>query len=98
MGCSILCQSQLTAMAEAGYNAVAPDMLGYGETDAPEDISRYSQDYMAKDIIGIIEALGHQQAILVGHDLGASLTWQISLLYPDRVKAVVAHSCVLQST
>lgn len=85
-------RNQLTAMAAAGYYAVAPDMLGYGETDAPGEISRYSHDYMAKDIIGLIETLGHQQAILVGHDMGAALTWQVSLLYPEKVKAVVALS------
>ena len=83
---------QLTAMAEAGYYAVAPDMLGCGETDAPMEIERYSQDEMAKDIVGLIAALGHEQAIIVGHDLGASLTWQICLLYPEKVKAVVALS------
>ena len=83
---------QLTAMAEAGYYAVAPDMLGCGETDAPMEIERYSQDEMAKDIAGLITALGHEQAIIVGHDLGASLTWQICLLYPEKVKAVVALS------
>lgn len=83
---------QLTAMANAGYYAVAPDMLGCGETDAPTEIARYSQDEMAKDIVGLITALGHEQAIIVGHDLGASLTWQICLLYPEKVKAVVALS------
>lgn len=83
---------QLEAMAAAGYHAIAPDMLGCGETDAPADIDRYSQDEMAKDIVGIIDALGYDQAIIVGHNLGASLTWQISLLYPEKVKAVVALS------
>ena len=83
---------QLSAIADAGYYAVAPDMLGCGETDAPEEIERYSQDKMDEDIVGIIDALGHDQAILVGHDLGASLTWQICLLYPDKVKAVMALS------
>jgi len=83
---------QLTATADAGYYAVAPDMLGCGETDAPREIERYSQDKMAHDIVGIIDALGHDQAILVGHDLGASLTWQTCLLYPDRVRAVMALS------
>ena len=83
---------QLTAMATVGYYAVAPDMLGCGETDAPMEIERYSQDEMAKDMVGLITALGHDQAIIVGHDLGASLTWQICLLYPEKVKAVIALS------
>jgi len=83
---------QLTAMADAGYFAVAPDMLGCGETDAPQEIGRYSQDEMAMDIVGIITALGYEKAIIVGHDLGASLTWQICLLYPEKVKAVIALS------
>lgn len=83
---------QLTAMAAADYYAVGPDMLGCGETDAPMEIERYSQDEMAKDVVGLIVALGHEQAIIVGHDLGASLTWQICLLYPERVRAVIALS------
>lgn len=83
---------QIRAVAEADYYAVAPDMLGCGETDAPLEIGRYSQDEMAKDIVGLIEALGHEQAIIVGHDLGASLTWQICLLHPEKVKAAIALS------
>jgi len=83
---------QLAEVADAGYYAVAPDMLGCGETDAPLEIERYSQDRMAQDIVGIMDALDHEKAIIVGHDLGASLTWQICLLYPDRVRAVVALS------
>ena len=83
---------QLTAIAAAGYYAVAPDMLGCGETDAPMEIERYSQDEMAKDIVGLITSLGHEQAIIVGHDLGASLAWQICLLYPEKVKAVITLS------
>ena len=83
---------QLMVVADAGYYAVAPDMLGCGETDAPQAITRYSQDVMAQDIASLIDALGHRQAILVGHDLGASLTWQISLLFPEKVKAIIALS------
>jgi len=83
---------QLIAVGDAGYYGVAPDMLGCGQTDAPKEITRYSQDEMAKDIVGIMDALGHEQAIIVGHDLGASLTWQVCLLHPDRVKAVMALS------
>jgi len=56
---------QLTAMAEAGYYAVAPDMLGCGETDAPMEIERYSQDEMAKDIVGMITALGHGVRVML---------------------------------
>jgi len=83
---------QLRVVADAGYYGVAPDMLGCGETDAPQAIARYSQDVMAQDIASLIDALGHRQAILVAHDLGASLTWQISLLFPEKVKAIIALS------
>ncbi|MEM8892185.1 MAG: alpha/beta hydrolase [Bacteroidota bacterium] len=73
---------QLIATAEAGYYAVAPDMLGCGETDAPMEIERYCQDEMAKDLAELIEALGHEKAIVVGHDLGASLSWRICRVIP----------------
>ena len=47
---------------------------------------------MAQDMALLIELLGHERAVLVGHDLGASLTWQISLLFPEKVKAIIALS------
>ena len=83
---------QLSALADAGYHAVAPDMRGFGRTDRPEAIDQYSLLHLVGDIVGLVEALGAEQAAIVGHDWGAPVAWHAALLRPDRFRAVVGLS------
>ena len=83
---------QLNALAEAGYHVVAPDMRGYGETDAPPGIQDYDILKLAADMVGIVDEAGTDQAIIVGHDWGALVAWHAVLLHPDRFRAVAALS------
>ena len=83
---------QLTGLAEAGYHAVAPDQRGYGQTDKPQEIEKYTQLHMVGDIVGLLDALGEQTATIVGHDWGAPVAWNSALLRPDRFPAVVGMS------
>ena len=83
---------QLTALAEAGFHAVAPDQRGYGQTDKPEAIEAYTQLHLVGDIVGLVEALGEEQAVVVGHDWGAPVAWNASVLRPDIFRAVIALS------
>ncbi len=83
---------QLPALAAAGYHAVAPDVRGYGRTDAPEAIDSYTMKNHTADAVGILDALGEQTAVVVGHDWGAPMAWTSALLYPERVSAVVGLS------
>lgn len=83
---------QLPALAAAGYHAVAPDMRGYGETSAPEDISAYTLLHMVGDIVGLVAALGESRAIIVGHDWGANVAWAAAQLRPDLFHAAIAMS------
>ena len=83
---------QLAALAAAGYRAVAPDMRGYGSTDAPADIDQYTQLHLIGDMVGLIQALGETQAVIVGHDWGAPIAWNTTLLRPDLIRAVVGMS------
>lgn len=83
---------QLTALADAGYHAVAPDQRGYGQTDKPQAIDQYSQLHMVGDIVGLLDALGEQTAVIVGHDWGAPVAWNSALLRPDRFPAVIGMS------
>ena len=83
---------QLTALAEAGYHAVAPDMRGYGRTDAPERIEAYSMLHLVGDLTGLLGTLGQKQAVVVGHDWGSMVAWSAALLRPDRFRAVVGMS------
>ena len=82
----------LPALAKAGYHAVAPDMRGYGQTDAPPNIEDYSQLQMVGDMVGLIYALGEQEAIMIGHDWGAPVAYNTAILRPDLVRAVVLLS------
>ncbi len=83
---------QLPALAEAGYRAVAPDMRGYGGSDAPEDVQAYSLLHLAGDMVGLVAALGEREAVIVGHDWGATVAWNSALLRPDLFRAVAAMS------
>ncbi len=83
---------QLQALAEAGFHAVAPDMRGYGQTDRPEAIDQYTLFHLVGDIVGLIDALGYESAVVVGHDWGAPVAWHAALLRPDRVRAVIGLS------
>lgn len=81
---------QVPALAAAGFHAVAPDMRGYGQTDRPADVARYSTFDLVGDLVGLIDALGHQRAVLVGNDWGSTVAWQAALMRPDRINGVVA--------
>jgi pimeloyl-ACP methyl ester carboxylesterase len=83
---------QLPALAKAGYHAVAPDQRGYGQTDRPEPIAAYNMFQLTGDIVGLVHALGEEQAVVVGHDLGAPVAWHCALLRPDLFRAIVLLS------
>ncbi len=83
-------RQQINALAQAGYRAVALDMRGYGSTDRPEQLDQYTVFHAVGDLVALLDALGEQQAVVVGHDWGATIAWQAALLRPDRFRAVVA--------
>jgi pimeloyl-ACP methyl ester carboxylesterase len=83
---------QLPALAEAGYHAVAADVRGYGDSDRPHEIEAYSMKNHVADALGILDALGEETAVIVGHDWGAPMAWNSAVLHPDRYRAVAALS------
>jgi pimeloyl-ACP methyl ester carboxylesterase len=85
-------KSQLSALAAAGYRAVAPDMRGYGGTDAPPQIESYTMLHVVGDIVELANALGEKEVVIVGHDWGAPVAWNAAMLRPDLVRAVVGMS------
>jgi pimeloyl-ACP methyl ester carboxylesterase len=74
---------QLLALGDAGFHAVAPDLRGYGGTDKPP--RGYDPYTLANDIAGLVRALGHPDAWLVGHDWGGALAWATATLHPEIV-------------
>ncbi len=83
---------QIPALAAAGFHVVAPDQRGYGKTDRPEAIEDYSTLQLAGDIVGLVRALGEEKAIIVGHDWGAAVAAQASVLRPDMFKSTILLS------
>ncbi|HEU5025827.1 MAG TPA: alpha/beta hydrolase [Spirillospora sp.] len=83
---------QLTALADAGFHAVAPDQRGYARTGGPADPAPYSILHLVGDAVGLIEALGGERAVVVGHDWGAPVAWHTAQMRPDKVRGVVGMS------
>lgn len=83
---------QLGALAQSGFRAVAPDLRGYGLSGRPEGLERYTILHEIGDIVGLVDALGAERAVIAGHDIGATIAWQAALLRPDRFDGVVALS------
>lgn len=83
---------QLQALAAAGFRAVAPDLRGYGGTDAPEGEAAYRIQPLMDDVRGLLDALGWERAHLAGHDWGALVGWPFVSQHPDRVLTWTALS------
>lgn len=80
---------QLPVLAAAGFRALAPDQRGYGASDRPESIASYDIHHLTSDLVGLLDALGLERAVFVGHDWGGLVVWQMPLLHPERTAGVV---------
>ena len=83
---------QIPALAEAGYRVVVPEMRGYGKTDAPALVDDYDIVQLTADMVGVLDALGEEQATIVGHDWGALVAANTVLLHPQRFSSLVLMS------
>jgi pimeloyl-ACP methyl ester carboxylesterase len=83
---------QLGALAAAGYHAVAPNQRGYAGSGRPQPVEAYDIIELTSDMVALLDALGERQCVVVGHDWGAPVAWNLALLHPDRVRAVVGMS------
>jgi pimeloyl-ACP methyl ester carboxylesterase len=83
---------QLEALGKAGRLAVAPDLRGYGLTDAPEDLASYSIDQLAEDVRFMITAFGRPAAHIAGHDWGGMVAWFFAGRYPQMTKTLTVLS------
>jgi pimeloyl-ACP methyl ester carboxylesterase len=83
---------QLPALAEAGYRALAPDMRGFGRSSIPSEVEAYDVLTLCGDLVGLLDDLGDEKAVFVGHDWGATVVWTLALAHPERVAAVAGLS------
>src|SRR5687767_8050777 len=86
---------QLPALAAAGYRAVAPDQRGYGDSSRPEPVEDYDIVHLTGDLLGLLDTLGEERAVVVGHDWGAIVTWHLARTAPERLRGIAAMSVPL---
>ncbi len=84
---------QLPVFAGLGFRAVAPDMRGYGRSSVYPRPSDYSLEQITLDMLELLDGLGRERAIWVGHDWGAPVVWSLASHYPDRCVGI-ANLCV----
>jgi pimeloyl-ACP methyl ester carboxylesterase len=102
----IVWRKQVPVLASAGFRVLAPDLRGYGRTDAPPGILDYTLDKLRGDVLGLLDALNIDKVHLVGHDWGALIGWQLAALVPERIErfaalstghpSAIAHAGILQ--
>jgi pimeloyl-ACP methyl ester carboxylesterase len=84
--------NQVDALAKAGILAVAPDLRGYGLSEAPEGVEKYEIGQLVEDVAGIIKAFGRSNAHVAGHDWGAIVAWFFAARHPEMTRTLTALS------
>ena len=87
---------QIPALVEQGYHVIVPNQRGYGRSGQPAAVEAYDCHHLTSDYNGLLDALGYEKAIFVGHDWGAILVWHHALLNPERVVGVANLSVPLR--
>jgi pimeloyl-ACP methyl ester carboxylesterase len=84
-----LWRHQIKALAAAGYRVVAPDQRGYGQTDCPDGVDSYDMTHLVGDVVGLMNALEIDSAVLIGQDWGSPVVYNTALMRPDLVRGVL---------
>jgi 2-succinyl-6-hydroxy-2,4-cyclohexadiene-1-carboxylate synthase len=79
----------LDLLAEHGWHVVAPDLRGHGESAKPEDESAYTFDLFATDLLSLLDAVGFERTVVLGHSMGGMVVQTAALRAPERFEAIV---------
>lgn len=80
---------QIAPLAAAGHSVIVPDLRGYNLSEKPRGVEAYTVDRLSGDVLGLLHALGHDRAIIVGHDWGGAVAWNLAMRYPQAVDGLV---------
>ena len=82
-------REQIAPLANAGFRVVAPDLRGYNLSSKPNEFDDYTADKIADDVRGLINELGAESAMVVGHDWGGTAAWTLAMNHPEVVDRLV---------
>jgi len=74
------------------WRTVAVDLIGHGETDAPEDPERYTMEHTVRDLVGILDALEIADATVLGYSMGGRTALSLAMIWPERVSGLILES------
>ena len=80
---------QMPVLARLGYRVWAPNLRGYGATDSPPGLQFYQTESLVADVVGLIEAAGARETLVVAHDWGGLLAWIVAMRHPHLVHRLV---------
>jgi pimeloyl-ACP methyl ester carboxylesterase len=82
-------KNQLTFFAEKGYRVIIPDQRGYNLSSKPSRIEAYCLQQLCGDIVSLIAKLTNKKVVVVGHDWGGAVAWQLALDHPQLIHHLV---------
>ena len=85
-------RKQLETLSDDWF-CVAPDCRGINLTQKPEDLESYAIGNLVDDVAGIIAAYGRERVVLVGHDWGGFMAWEVAIRRPDLIDRLVIINC-----
>jgi pimeloyl-ACP methyl ester carboxylesterase len=88
----IVWRKQIAPLVAAGFRVLAPDLRGFGESDAPLAVSAYQLHHVCADVLAMLDQLGIDKVRVVGHDWGAAVGWMLCREVPERIEQYVALS------
>ena len=80
-------EGTIDALRRDGYRVVVPDQVGFGRSSKP--IARYSQYQQASQTLELLDSLGVDRAVVVGHSMGGMIATRFAFLFPDRTEQLV---------
>jgi len=84
--------AQIAALARAGFRVIVPDQRGFGLSDKPPRVEDYRMQERSADIVGLLDAIGHERVLLAGHDFGGFVAWNLAIHHPERVRKLVVFN------
>lgn len=84
---------QITALVDAGFHVIVPDLRGYNDSDKPHDVAAYRMSELVSDVRAVIENFGYAKVDLVGHDWGGAIAFRFVAEHPDMVDRLIIMNC-----